>query len=123
MPSPLSADERDIHITLRNGTVSAKIREAPVRAIIGKLKEKGIWFRLWFKEKEPLLDETVSVQFRKLSIQRGIERIFSSMNCSLVFDHHANLLGIFLLGKPEKYTSRRARRIPPRRPRTRYRRR
>jgi hypothetical protein len=89
---------------------------APLRDIIAKLKkEKGIWFKLWFKGSEFVLDEKISAQFSDLSVDEGLGRIFSLMNYSLVFDQHDDVVGVFLLRKYQKSGSVRRRSVPHRR--------
>ena len=112
----LMAGGRNIDLQFNDQTLSARIREAPLRDIIAKLKrEKGIWFKLWFKGSEFLLDEKVSAQFSDLSVDKGLGRIFSSMNYSLVFDQHDHVIGVVLLQKSPKSRSVRRRSVPHRR--------
>jgi len=120
LSAPIPAMGGRIDLDFKNLTLSAEIREAPIRTVIEKFKEeKGIWFKLWFKEKELLLDEKVSVQFKSLPVQEGLGRIFSGMNHSLIFDKHNRLIGVFLFGKYDNERSRGRRRIvgPARAPR------
>jgi hypothetical protein len=100
----LPGDEEAIDLDFKHHTVSADIEGAPLRAVIEEIKKKvqGIWFKEWLKRGTASLSEKISVEFEDLPIRMGMERIFSTMNHSLVFDGHNRLLGIFLLGKPEK---------------------
>jgi hypothetical protein len=51
--APIPAMGGGIDLDFKNLTLSAEIREAPIRDVIEKIKEeKGIWFKLWFKGKE-----------------------------------------------------------------------
>jgi len=117
------AEEGYIDLDFGNGTLSANIKEAPLRAVIGEIEKqkKGIWFRIWLKESKVSLDEKVSMQFKNLAIRDGLKRILSTMNHSLIFDNHGKLLGVFLLGKPARARGRARRRAvaprkrPPRR--------
>lgn len=123
--APIPSMGGRIDLDFKKLTLSAEIREAPIRTVIEKIKEeKGVWFKLWFKEKEFLLDEKISVQFKSLPVQEGLGRIFSEMNHSLIFDEHNRLIGVFLFGKYDKERNRGRRRIvgpgrAPRRPRQR----
>jgi len=116
------AEEGYIDLDFGNRTLSANITEAPLRAVIREIKKEKerIWFRIWLKESKVSLYEKVSVQFKDLPIRDGLKRILSTMNHSLIFDNHGNLLGVFLLGKPPRTrgTSRR-RAVAPIRPTTR----
>lgn len=100
----LLGEEEAIDLDFKDHTVTADIEGAPLRAVIEEIKKKvqGIWFKVWLKRGTASLDEKVSVEFEHLPIRKGMERIFSDMNHSLVFDRNGRLLGIFLLGKPEK---------------------
>jgi hypothetical protein len=112
------AEEGYIDLDFGNGTLSANIREAPLRAVIGEIrKEKeGIWFKIWLKGSKVSLDEKVSVQFKNLPIRDGVKRILSTMNYSLIFDNHGKLLGVFLLGRPARSRDRaRGRAVAPKR--------
>jgi hypothetical protein len=112
--SPLGwAQEERIDLKFQEQTFSADLEEAPLGAIIKRFKEeKGIWF----KGKESLLDEKVSVQFKDLPIREGLERILSAMNYSLIFDGEARLVGVVLVGKSGAISgqSERTRRVTPR---------
>ena len=87
----------------RKEAISAKIRDARLRSVIDRIREeKGVWFKLWLKGKESILDERLSVQFKDLPFKDGLERILSRLNHCLVFDQNGNPLGVVLFGKPEK---------------------
>jgi len=116
------AEEGYIDLDFGNRTLSANIREAPLRAVIREIKKEKerIWFRIWLKESKVSLYEKVSVQFKDLPIRDGLKRILSTMNHSLIFDNHGNLLGVFLLGKPPRARGTSTRRaVTPIRPTTR----
>lgn len=101
-PVPVSG-AGGIDLDFTNQRLSANITGAKLRAVIERIrKEKGVWFKLWFGGRESLLDEKVSVQFKGLPVQDGLERIFSGMNHSIIFDEHGKLVGVFLLGKPSR---------------------
>ena len=108
-------------MNLNRRTLSAKIREAPLREVIATIEKKGIWFKLWFEGKESVLNEKVSIRFKGLPLKKGLERILSTLNHCLVFDHNGVVSGVILLGKPERRITRSARRIrTPRRTTRRY---
>jgi hypothetical protein len=117
LSAPILAEEKKIKLDFGDGTFSADIREAPLRAVIEEIEDEveGIWFRIWLKGSKTTLHEKVSVQFKDLPIQDGMERIFSMVNCSLIFDKHSKLLGVFLLGRPARARGRVRRGRTPRR--------
>jgi hypothetical protein len=100
-PGPLMAEEGIIELDFDRHTVTADIEEAPLRAVIEEIKKevKGIWFKIWLGRSKTSLDEMISVEFKDLPIRNGMERVFSAMNYSLVFDKHYKLIGVFLLGE------------------------
>ena len=104
------AEEGYIDLDFGNRTLSANITEAPLRAVIGEIKEEKIWFKIWLKESKVSLYEKVSVQFKDLPIRDGLKRILSTMNHSLILDNHGKLLGVFLLGRPARARGRPRRR-------------
>ena len=109
--APIRAERTKINLAFIDQTLSAKIVEAPLRAIIAKIRaEKGIRFRLWLKGTESLLHRKISVRFSKLPIKEGIERIFRAMNYSLIFNKRGKLVGVFLVGKKPDRGRYRARR-------------
>ena len=118
---PVQAQTRRVDLNLNRRTLSAKIREAPLREVIATIEKKGIWFKLWFEGKESVLNEKVSIRFKGLPLKKGLERILSTLNHCLVFDHNGVVSGVILLGKPERRITRSARRIrTPRRTTRRY---
>ena len=120
-PQRILAQAKRIEVNFSHRTLSARIREAPLREVIEAIEKKGIWFKLWFKGKESVLNEKVSVRFKSLPLKKGMERILSTLNHCLVFDHNGVLSGVILLGKPESRTTRSTRRIrTPRRTPRRY---
>jgi hypothetical protein len=122
---PIMAGNTAMDLDFGKQTVSANIRGVPLRGIVERIKsETDVWFKVWIKDKESLLDEPVSVQFKDIPLSKGLERIFSRLNHSLVFDNSGRLLGVILLGKPETTTFRGRRRVMrPRRTPRRFRRR
>jgi len=119
LSAPILAGERKIDLDFGDCSLSADIKEAPLRAVIEEIKrqEKGIWFKIWLKRSKTSLDEKVSVQLKDLPIRVGMERIFSAMNCGLIFDQDGRLLGVFLIGRPARAMARVRRRRAPRAPR------
>jgi hypothetical protein len=109
VPGFLLAAEGIIDLDFNKHAVTADIEEAPLRAVIEEIKRQvhGIWFKIWLGGSKTSLNERISVKFKDLSIRDGMERVFSAMNYSLVFDTHHNLIGIFILGKPARARGRR----------------
>ena len=90
-----------INLTLEGDTISADLKGARLGDILENLnKERGIWW----KGQESVLEEKVTVQFTKLSLKEGIERILGSMDHCLIFNQDGGLAGVFLTGKgkPER---------------------
>jgi len=103
VPDPAVAQREKMDLDFKKRTLSANIRGATLSAVIEEIKkEKAVWFKLWFKEKDSLLREKISLRFDNLPIRRGLKRIFSNTNHSFVFDDQGNLVGVILLGKPER---------------------
>lgn len=109
--------EGKVKLNFEKETLSANIEQAPLRAVLNRIKKKeGIWYSTWFKG-ESTLDEKVSVQFRRLPIKDGLERILSDVNHSLVLDS-SGVVGVMLFGKQDRtrrYSPRRSSRPQPRR--------
>jgi hypothetical protein len=94
--SPIHAGIGEAELQLKGQTLSAQLNKTSLRAILEKLrKEKGIWFKC----KETLLEEKISVRFKNLSLEEGLNRIFSFMDYSLIFDRNNQLEGILIIGK------------------------
>ena len=81
---------------IKNGTISANLKEIPLGEILDQIKEHG---NIWFKGDEALLEEKVSVQFKDLPLEEGVKRILASINHVLVFDAKGGLEGLILFGK------------------------
>jgi hypothetical protein len=119
-----SAEPRRIELDFVNQALSATIKSAPLKTVIAEIEEEeGVWFKLWLRGEDSVLDEKISVRFKNLPVKEGLERIFSPFNHCLVYDQDGKLSGVILFGKPEprKDWSRR-RRVLPRRTPSRYRR-
>lgn len=121
---PILAEAETIELVFKNQTLSATVRDASLSSVIEKIKEKkGVWFKVWTKGNK-FLFEKFSVQFKGLSVQDGMRRILAGINYSMIFDKNGELLGVILLGKPDRTWSRYRRRpVVPRRGPRRYRRR
>jgi hypothetical protein len=102
-PRNSMADSQRIEIEFKRKTLSAHIRNARLISVIEAIREKrGIWFKSWLKGKEAVLEEKISIQLNEVPIKQGLGRILSNINHCLVFDGKGYLLGVFLLGEPEK---------------------
>jgi hypothetical protein len=94
--SPTPAQGKTISLTFEDDTISADLKDARLGDILENLnKERGIWW----KGQESVLEEKITVQFTKLSLKEGIERILGSMNHCLIFEQERGLVGVFLAGK------------------------
>lgn len=113
----IQAQEGKIYLDFRNQTVSANIKEAPLKAVIKKINsKKGVWFKKWLKGSEFLFDKKVSLRFKNIPVRDAMERIFSGINHAFIFDGQHSIEGVFLFGKSSKIRNR-GRRSPRRRPR------
>jgi hypothetical protein len=119
-----SGEPRGIELDFVNQSLSATIKSVPLRTVIAEIEEeKGVWFKLWVRGEDSVLDEKVSVRFKNLPVKEGLERIFSPLNHCLVFDQDGKLSGVILFGKPEPRRDwSRRRRVLPRTTPSRYRR-
>jgi hypothetical protein len=109
IPVSAQTQEGKVKLNFEKQTLSANIEQAPLRAVLNRIKDKaGIWYTTWFKG-ESTLNEKVSVQFRRLPIKDGLERILSDVNHSLVLEG-PGVVGVMLFGKQD-----RTRRSSPRR--------
>ena len=91
-----SSEDADIYLKVKDHTLSANIKEIPLKTVLEKLrKETGIWI----KGSESLLQDNISAQFDNLSLHDGLNRILSSMNYSLVFGPNDKLEGVVIIGK------------------------
>ncbi len=76
--------------------MSASLNQAPITNVLEEIKKKK---GIWIKGAETVNEEKVSAHFKDLSLQKGLERIFSSLNYSFAFDHGGKLVGVFLMGR------------------------
>lgn len=94
--SPAWSGEEDIDVKIEGQTLSANVKEVPLKAMLEKLKkETGIWV----KGSQSLLQDNISAQFEDLPLQDGLKRILSSMNYSFVFGPNNKLEGVVIVGK------------------------
>jgi len=99
--SAAPAREKIVDLTIKGETLSAKLKEIPLKDILEKLeRETGIWF----KGDESVFAEMVSVQFKDLSLEDGLKRILAFKNYSLLFDRDKGLVGVIVLGESGKTT-------------------
>lgn len=87
--------KEDMDLGFNDDLFSANIHETSVRDILEKLnREKGVWFQ----GAPSVLEDKVSVQFKDLTLQQGLQRILSNMNYALFFEGGNRLVGIFIIG-------------------------
>ena len=116
--APASAGSMDLQF--QKQTVSAKIDQTPVKAVIERIcNQKGIWI----KGKKNIPDTLYSVNFEGIQLRRALERILSScsINYCLVLGASRRIRGLIFLPGEKKRTrpTRRPVRRPSRRPRRR----
>ncbi len=115
LSSDISPQQGAMYLKFKQRRLSANIKETPLRAVLDRIKQqKRIWIDTGFMRNSSLLDEQISVRFRDLPIQDGLERILSGMNHCLIFDEDS-VVGVMLFGKPAKRTYRGRRRTIRRR--------
>jgi len=108
--SAVFPQDRRLYLAFEQGRLSANIKNTPLKAVLDRINnQRRIYFDTGFMRDSPLLDNDVSVQFRNLSVQNGLERILSGINHSLILQGDS-VVGVVLLGKPGKRTY-----TPPRR--------
>jgi hypothetical protein len=124
--STAHAEESGFDLNIKKQTISVNIRNMPLKDIIREIEdEKDIWFDTGFMRDKSLLDRDISVEFGAVNMQECLDRILSGINYSLFFNGD-RIIGVMLLGRPDKrsYPGSRStvRRSPARRspfPRTR----
>jgi hypothetical protein len=95
----VAAGENRNKLVFEGDTVSAILVEEPLKNVFEKIqKQTGVRFIAADSE----LDEKVSVQFEKLTVQEGLKRILRTMNYSLLFDQKNKLTGVFVFGKASR---------------------
>ena len=97
-PSEMFGDIGPLELNIDGETFSLSSEKVPLKSILTKIKdETGIWYKV----AQSSTKETISIRFRDLSIQEGIERILRNFNYSLHFDQNGKLLGTTILGMKE----------------------
>jgi hypothetical protein len=113
--SSVSPQDRRLHLAFQQGRLSANIKNTPLKAVLDRIKkQRRIYFDTGFMRDSSLLDNDVSLQFRNLPIQNGLERILSGINHSLILKGD-RVEGVMLFGEPGKRSYRPSRRTVPRR--------
>lgn len=83
-------------VVVENGMMSVDLKDA----LLGKvLKDIATQSKIKFTVNESLLREKLSVKFKDLPLQEGLERILASMSYCLVFDQDGTLAEVTLIGK------------------------
>jgi len=94
--SPALAREGNIDLKLDGDTLSADLKGAVLGDILKDLnKDRGIWW----KGDQSILEETVTVKFKDLSLENGMKRILGFLDHCLFYDNDGRLVGVFLAGK------------------------
>ena len=83
----------DLVIDVKGEVFSARVEDSPLKAVVEEIENKT---GIWFKSSGVSPEKKVSVTFEGLPIEDGLERIFSRMNYSLVFDDEDEIVGVFL---------------------------
>ena len=114
----VSANSSTLQLNFEDDAVSANIQDVSLKKVIDKIEEEtGIWFRMMIKKDAPVLSEEISITFEEEPVNEGLGRILKPVNHALVFDKQDNVIGVWLLGEPERrvYRPRRPvrRRVPP----------
>jgi len=83
-------------LRISDDTISAELDKTPLIEILETIRrEKSIWYKC----REILLDEKVSVKFHDVSLENGLNRLLARFNYSLVFDSNQQIIGVLILGK------------------------
>jgi hypothetical protein len=110
-----SAQEERLYLAFDQGRMTANIKNTPLTAVLDRIKQqRKIYFDKGFMKDPSLLDNDISLQFKKLPVQDGLERILSGINHSLILKGDS-VEGVMLLGEPGKRTYRPSRRTVRRR--------
>lgn len=124
--STVHPQESGFDLNIKKQTISVNIKNMPLKDIIKEIEdEKDIWFDTGFMRDKSPLDRDISMAFGAVNMQECLDRILSGINYSLFFSGD-RIIGVMLLGRPDKrsYPGSRStvRRSPARRspfPRTR----
>jgi hypothetical protein len=94
--SSVSSDMGEMDIQLNGPIMSAQIQGASFRVVLEKLKKDR---DIWFVGNEFLLDQEVTVYFKNLPFNEGINRILFKINHAQIFKSKEKLGGVLLIGK------------------------
>jgi hypothetical protein len=98
-----TASARNADIRFQNGKMSVNLKDTPLIDILSRLeKEKNIQFAC----NESLLETPISVAFKNLPLEEGLQRILAFLNYSLMFDRHQQVSGITIVGFADDYEPR-----------------
>ena len=89
-------------LIVRNSNISADFENVPLARVLSQLKDHN---NIWIKCNESLLDKKISVRFKSLSLEEGLNRILGFINHALIYNSDGSLKGIILYSKsntPEK---------------------
>jgi hypothetical protein len=104
--STASPRESNLYLNIKNQTISADIKNTPLKDIIEEIKhEKGIWFKTEFMRDKSLLNKIISLRLGNVSVKEGLDRILRGINHSLFFKGN-RVVGVMLFGKPGQRYSR-----------------
>jgi hypothetical protein len=84
------------NITIRDGRMSADLKQAPLVAIAKDIENQA---GISFKGDESLLEETVSVSFKDLPMEDGIRRILANLNYSFMFDDKGKIASVMIMSQ------------------------
>lgn len=94
-PSPSSA-KGEIDLRFKGQIISADLQGVSLKLILDELKTEK---EIWFEGNESLLGEKVSVRFKDLPLEEGLNRILADINHVLVFDQDKRVVGLLIIGK------------------------
>jgi hypothetical protein len=99
LPPEVFGEIGQLELDFNGETCSLDAAKVPLKSVLAKFKdEKGIWLKV----SQSSAEETISLRFRDLPIQEGIERILRNFNYSLHFNQNGKLLGATILGAKER---------------------
>ena len=115
--SSLSAGVIHIQFSSDHQTISANIKQASLRDVIAKIKREK---HVYVKGEHYLINKTITVEFKNLSLEDTMKRFLKGMNHSLEFDKKGNLSGVTIVGakdNKQNWYSRKSKRYRRRIPR------
>lgn len=83
-------------VLIRGDLISASLKNASLDAVLKDIETQE---KIWFKGREALLEEKISVDFVNLPLHEGLKRILAGMNYMMLFDLNGRPVGINILGK------------------------